>query len=132
MSRYIEYVKQTVDEWGREGRAVDKIAWHTVHNDEYISADDEVDQYAADHYADAEGRARFHEHYDPYAKSGLQDSEDCRHDIELWYVGLWHSSDCITVDKAVEAFRDEAAKHGIPLPSTEDGIQTLAKRYINW
>lgn len=126
-----DFTKTDIDKWAAEGDVIGKVSWHTVHSG-YIEAGDDADRYAADRYADAEGRARFHERYDHYAKHGLQDSEDCRHDTELQYVVLWHGSDCLTVDKAVEAFRDEAAKHGITLPSAEDDIQTLAERYINW
>ena len=126
-----DFIKNDIDKWASTGDVISQISWHTVHSG-YIEAGDDADQYAADHYADTEARARFHARYDAYAERGLQDSEDCRHDTELQYVGLWHGSDCLTADKAVEAFRDEAAKYGITLPSTEDDIQTLAEHYINW
>ena len=43
----------------------------------------------ADHYADGEGRAFFHQAFDPYAKRGLERLDECVHEIKSWYAFLW-------------------------------------------
>lgn len=40
--------------------------------------------------------------------------------------------DCLTTDRAVAAYRDEAGRYGITLPEDETGIQELADLLDIW
>lgn len=122
-------IKRHYDSAAAKGDAVRELVWLGKHTD---AVDEEADRYVADRYADAEGRALFHREHDPYARHGLGGSDDCLHDVEMWYAFLWAELDCRTVDRVTAAYRDEAALHGITLPADDEGIRMLADRHDVW
>lgn len=124
-----EGTKRYHDRNGANGDAVRKLVWLAKHTE---GIDEEEDRYVADHYADGEGRAFFHQAFDPYAKRGLKRLDECVHEIKSCYAFLWAELDCLTTDRAVAAYRDEAGRYGITLPEDETGIQGLADLLDIW